>query len=82
VSVLRELTVKLRPPRAVFARFPFGHPLGEPFNRAQQRTIIHDALAMLYTTTPGALVELSYRWRRERYAEPGSWGLGPPTSAR
>lgn len=77
VSVLRELTLRVRPPRAVFVRWPFGHALGEPFNRAQQRTIIHAALTALYRASPGALIELPYRWRRERYAEPASWELGP-----
>lgn len=82
VSLLREVTEKLRPPRAVFVRWPFGHPLGEPFNRAQQLTVIHDALAALYAPAPGALVSLPYRWRRERYAEPTRWDLGPGSDAR
>ncbi len=75
VSVLRDVTAKLRPPRAVLVRWPFGHPLGEPFNRAQQMTVIHDALALLYTAGRGALVVLPYRWRRERYTEPTDWEL-------
>ncbi len=75
VSLLRDVTEKLRPPRAVFLRWPFGHPLGEPFARAQQMTVIHDALAMLYTSSPGALVALPYRWRRERYTAPTDWEL-------
>lgn len=66
----------MRPPRAVFVRWPFGHALGEPFNRVQQRTIIHAALAALYHGEPGALIELPYRWRRERYVEPTSWDIG------
>ncbi|MBM4440585.1 MAG: hypothetical protein FJ027_09190 [Candidatus Rokubacteria bacterium] len=80
VSVLRELTLRVRPPRAVFVRWPFGHALGEPFNRTQQRTIIHAALTALYRAAPGALIELPYRWRRERYTEPASWDLGPATT--
>ncbi len=77
ISLLGDVTAKIRPPRAVLLRWPFGHPLGEPFNRAQQLTVIRDALATLYTATPAALVPLAYRWRRERYAEPASWDLGP-----
>jgi D-proline reductase (dithiol) PrdB len=75
VSLLHDVTEKLRPPRAVCLRWPFGHPLGEPFARAQQLTVIHDALALLYTAVPGVLVTLPYRWRRERYAEPTDWEL-------
>ncbi len=77
LSILREATSKIRPPRAVSVRWPFGHPLGEPFNNAQQLTIIRQALAVLYVATPGALVELPYRWRRDRYTEPADWSLGP-----
>lgn len=67
--------MKVRPPRAVFVRWPFGHPLGEAGNRAQQLTVIRDALRLLYAGTPGALVDLPYRWRRERYVEPTDWAL-------
>lgn len=80
--MLREITEKLRPPRAVILRWPFGHPLGEPFNRAQQLTVIHHALEALYAPAPGTLVSLPYRWRRERYAEPTRWDLGPRSDAR
>ncbi len=79
ISLLLELTERIRPPRAVYVRWPFGHPLGEPFNRAQHLTVIRDALAALYTASPGSVVSLPYRWRRERYAEPTSWDLGPTT---
>lgn len=77
VSLLPDATAKVRPPRAVAVRWPFGHPLGEPFNRAQQMTVIHDALAALYRATPGAIVPLGYRWRRERDTESPEWKLGP-----
>lgn len=77
ISMLREATAKLGLPRSVFVRWPFGHALGEPFNRAQQLTVIRDALAALYAPAPGALVTLPYRWRRERYTEPKDWALGP-----
>lgn len=69
----------MRPPRAVFVRWPFGHALGEPFNRAQHRTVIHTALQTLYHACPGQVVDLPYRWRRKRYAEPTSWDIGPAT---
>jgi hypothetical protein len=77
LSLLRQLTERMQPPRAVCLRWPFGHPLGEPFNRAQQLTVIRDALAALYTASPGSVVSLPYRWRRDQYAEPASWELGP-----
>ncbi|MBI4640470.1 MAG: hypothetical protein HY731_07230 [Candidatus Tectomicrobia bacterium] len=51
-------------------RWPFGHPLGEPFAVKQQRRVMKDALNMLISaTTPGTILDLGYRWRRERYEE-------------
>ncbi len=68
LSVLKEATRKVRPPRTVFLRYPFGHPLGEAFNVAQQRTILLDALAALETITePGTILEPGYVWRRHRF---------------
>jgi hypothetical protein len=69
ISILKEVTEKVRPPRSVFLRYPFGHPLGEAFNVAQQRAILLDALAGLETITePGTILEPGYRWRRHRFA--------------
>jgi hypothetical protein len=69
ISILKEATQKVRPSRSVFLRYPFGHPLGEAFNVAQQRTILLDALAGLETMTePGTVLEPGYRWRRHRFA--------------
>ena len=68
ISILKEVTQKVRPPRSVFLRYPFGHPLGEAFNVAQQRTILLDVLhALEVITEPGAIVEPGYRWRRHRF---------------
>jgi D-proline reductase (dithiol) PrdB len=63
------LTEKTRPPRALFVRWPYGHPLGEPFNVAQQRWVLRDALKALEEIhTPGVIIDLPYLWRR-----PGPW---------
>ncbi len=68
--LLREIAERVRAPRTLLLRWPFGHPLGEPGNRAQQRTVLRAALALLVTaTTAGAIVEPGWRWRRERYEE-------------
>ena len=69
LSIQRELTEKTRPPRALFLRWPYGHPLGEPFNVAQQRWVLCDALrALVAMPTPGTIIDLPYLWRR-----PGPW---------
>lgn len=71
ISITKDLTESVGVPRAVFVKWPLGHPLGEPQNAAQQRTLIFDALHLLKTTqTPGIIAEPGYRWRREEYTEP------------
>ncbi len=68
ISIVRDYSAKVKPSRTVFLRWPFGHPLGEPGNIAQQRTILAEALRALKTIdTPGAITDLPYRWRREKY---------------
>jgi hypothetical protein len=68
ISILKEVTEKVRPPRTLFLRYPFGHPLGEAFNAAQQRTILLDALHALETMVePGTILEAGYTWRRHRF---------------
>lgn len=68
ISILKEVTEKVRPPRSMFLRYPFGHPLGEAFNIAQQRTILLDAIAGLATIAePGTILEPGYAWRRHRF---------------
>jgi D-proline reductase (dithiol) PrdB len=65
LSIQRELTEKTKPPRALFVRWPYGHPLGEPFNVAQQRWVLLDALrALEQMRTPGTIHDLPYQWRR------------------
>ncbi len=68
VSIVRKYTEKVKPPRTVFLRWPFGHPLGEAFNREQQRVVLAEAFRALYSIDrPGAIIDLPYRWRREQY---------------
>ncbi len=70
VSIVREYTEKVRPPRTIFLRWPFGHPLGEPFKKAQQRVVLAEAFRALYAIQePGTIVDMPYRWRRERYED-------------
>jgi len=68
ISIVRRFSEEIKPSRTVFLRWPYGHPLGEPFNVAQQRTVLMDALNALYSIkTPGEIIDLPYRWRREKY---------------
>ncbi len=47
LSVLREITGKIHPPRALFVPFPLGYPLGEPNNAELQTRILRAAFALL-----------------------------------
>ncbi|HEU4371773.1 MAG TPA: hypothetical protein VFV05_26415 [Methylomirabilota bacterium] len=69
VTLQREVTRKVKPPRALYLRYPFGHPMGEAFDVAQQRTILLTGLEALATiTTPGTILEPGWPWRRHRFA--------------
>lgn len=71
ISIAKELTEAVGVPRAVFVKWPLGHPLGEPDSGAQQRTMIFAALQLLIEAKePGLMREPGYRWRRESYTEP------------
>ena len=68
ITLQREITRRVRPPRALYLRYPFGHPMGEAFATAQQRTILVDALRALESVSvPGTILEPGYRWRRHRF---------------
>jgi D-proline reductase (dithiol) PrdB len=76
VSIVRQYTEKVKPPRTVFLRWPFGHPFGEPFNVAQQRVVLAEALhALLAIRTPGTIIDLPYKWRREKYEDKDIRGM-------
>lgn len=50
ISLLREITEQIRPPRALFVPFPLGHPLGEADNPGLQTRIMRAAFALLSRT--------------------------------
>jgi hypothetical protein len=67
ISIVRSFSEKIKPPRTVFLPFPFGHPMGEPFNVAQQRTVLIAAFDALYSiSTPAEIIDLPYKWKREK----------------
>jgi D-proline reductase (dithiol) PrdB len=69
ISIVRSFSEKIKPPRTVFLDWPFGHPLGKPFNVAQQRSVLMAAFNALYSIkTPGEIVDLRYSWKRAEYS--------------
>ena len=70
ISIVRDYSEKVRPPRTVALRWPFGHPLGEPDNIPQQRAVLLEAFKALETIeTPGEIIDLPFKWRREDYSQ-------------
>ena len=47
LSLLREITEKIQPPRALYVPFPLGYPLGEPNNIELQTRVMQAAFGLL-----------------------------------
>ena len=47
ISLVREHTEKLRPPRALYVPFPFGLPFGRAGNADEQHRVLREALDLL-----------------------------------
>ena len=47
ITLFRDITEQVKPPRALAVPYRFGYPLGEPNNPALQHRIISAALALL-----------------------------------
>lgn len=59
LQLLREVAVKVRPPRALFVPFRHGYPLDRPGDPARQRAVLEAALHLLERADllPPALVD-------------------------
>lgn len=69
ISISLEITQRVKPPRALALRFPFGHALGEPGNRAQQRRVLLETLRLLTSARQPEIRSLpELRWRRTDYS--------------
>jgi D-proline reductase (dithiol) PrdB len=74
LAQVKELAVLVKAPRMLYLHWPFGHALGEPNNRDQQRTILHDVFSLARTAPrPGLIVELPYQWKRQVYPPISDW---------
>jgi hypothetical protein len=59
IQLLREVALRVRPPRALWVPFPHGHPLGAPGDAERQHRVIEAALRLLEDreATPPWLVD-------------------------
>ena len=66
LSLVKEFTERIRPPRALWVPFPFGRPLGAPGNPGIQTEVLLSALALLEHADPPVLQEFRLREEDER----------------
>ncbi|HEU5197595.1 MAG TPA: hypothetical protein VFW70_22845 [Methylomirabilota bacterium] len=71
ISLVREHTEKIKPPRALFVPFPFGHALGRPNDPALQHRVLAAALDLLTAPVGPVLADFP------EAAEPGDETPGP-----
>jgi hypothetical protein len=69
ITVARDVTERLKLPRAVFMPWPMGHHFGVPFHRDLQRRVLLEAFRTLETASEsGTIQDLIIKWadvRRE-----------------
>ena len=59
ITLIEDITKKVKPPRALAVPYGFGHPLGEPNNPELQHAIIAEALLLLEDKTPPPILKTS-----------------------
>ena len=57
ISFVREHTEKVKPPRALFVPFPFGHALGRPNDPELQHQVLRAVLDLLSAPAGPVLVD-------------------------
>ena len=68
ISIARSVSESVKPPRTYYLKYPFGHSMGEAFNRPQQKQIFLDCLKILETATePGKIFDSKYRWKKNKF---------------
>ncbi len=58
ITLIEDITRKVRSPRALAVPYGFGHPLGEPNNPELQHAIIAEALALLEDTAEPPILKV------------------------
>lgn len=65
LSLVPYLSYTVGVPRALYVRFPYGNPYGEPFDAVMQRTILLHALRWLHDAgAPNLMRRIPVSWRR------------------
>jgi len=65
IIMRREVAENVKPPRALFVKFPFGAPLGPAGDVETQRGVIVEALSVLTSAAePGTIVDSPRAWKK------------------
>lgn len=60
---VRDITARVKPPRAAFLDYPVGNAAGRPNDAADQRAVIEAGLRSLNRfTEPGSITDLPFTW--------------------
>jgi D-proline reductase (dithiol) PrdB len=64
ITIAREITERIQPPRSLYVPFPMGHPMGRRDNIALQRAVLVGALNALYEIKePGTIIDSPLTWK-------------------
>lgn len=67
MTVAKDVTEQIKPPRALFAPFMMGHHFGVPFHKALQRRIILEALGLIESAQKsGTIANFAMTWAEAR----------------
>jgi hypothetical protein len=67
-------------PRVVGVEFPFGHPFGQPDDRATQRLVLETAVTVLAgAAEPGTRVDIDREWPQPRGEAYRAWQPAEPS---
>ena len=68
ISIIREISESVMLPKTYFINYPFGHAVGESFNRNQQKKILYDCLKIIESSEKlGIIVDSPYRWEIDTF---------------
>lgn len=74
IGAARDIMRQVKPPRAIFINFPFGHNFGKPFDKKLQVNIIKDIFKALEAIKkPGTLIDLPYDYGENFEFVPGAY---------
>ena len=80
VTMMPATAEQLLAPRVVGVEFPFGHPFGQPGDRAVQRIVLTTALRTLAgAPRPGTRVDIDLEWPQPRGEAYKAWQPAEPS---